>query len=110
QRHPKWWARGACHRARIRATRWLCPPYGSRFKYQTAKIVIARSGATKQIQSPVNDSGLLRFARNDGNIRPRSRGAISPELLQIRRLTPEVEGAGNAGCALHPRSRVQKVA
>ena len=21
------WARGACHRARIRATRWLCPPY-----------------------------------------------------------------------------------
>ena len=23
----KWWARGACHRARIRATRWLCPPY-----------------------------------------------------------------------------------
>jgi hypothetical protein len=23
----KWWARGACHRARIRATRWLSPPY-----------------------------------------------------------------------------------
>src|SRR6516165_4233575 len=23
----RWWARGACHRARIRATRWLCPPY-----------------------------------------------------------------------------------
>jgi hypothetical protein len=23
-----WWARGACHRARVRATRWLCPPYG----------------------------------------------------------------------------------
>ena len=21
----EWWARGACHRARIRATRWLCP-------------------------------------------------------------------------------------
>src|SRR5438477_5980702 len=58
------------------------------------------------IQSPVNDSGLLRFARNDGNIRSRSRGTISPELLQIRRLTPETEGAGNAGCTLHPRSRV----
>ena len=52
QRHPEWWARGACHRARIRATRWLCPPYGSRFKYQTAKIVIARSGATKQSRVP----------------------------------------------------------
>ena len=29
--HPtlcsRWWARGACHRARVRATRWLCPPY-----------------------------------------------------------------------------------
>ena len=24
-----WWARGACHRARIRATRWLCPPYAA---------------------------------------------------------------------------------
>jgi hypothetical protein len=22
----EWWARGACHRARVRATRWLCPP------------------------------------------------------------------------------------
>src|SRR5215204_2967100 len=25
------WARGACHRARIRATRWLSPPYTSSF-------------------------------------------------------------------------------
>jgi len=25
----KWWARGACHRVRIRATRWLCPRYGA---------------------------------------------------------------------------------
>src|SRR3989442_6452246 len=41
---------------------------------------------------------------------PRSRSAISPELLQIRRLTLEVEGAGNAGCALHPRSRVPNCA
>ena len=22
---PEWWARGACHRAGLRATRWLCP-------------------------------------------------------------------------------------
>src|SRR6202048_1901396 len=27
QSHRRWWARGACHRARVRATRWLCPPY-----------------------------------------------------------------------------------
>src|SRR5229473_7005315 len=25
--YSEWWARGARHRARIRATRWLCPPY-----------------------------------------------------------------------------------
>src|SRR6202035_5167202 len=25
----RWWARGVYHRARIRATRWLCPPYDS---------------------------------------------------------------------------------
>src|ERR1700709_2543989 len=25
----EWWARGACHLARIRATRWLCPPYAT---------------------------------------------------------------------------------
>src|SRR2546430_16161879 len=35
-------------------------------------------------------------------ILPRSRGAISPELLEIRRLTLETEGAGKAGCRLTP--------
>jgi hypothetical protein len=25
-RYFEWWASGACHRARIRATRWLCHP------------------------------------------------------------------------------------
>src|SRR5204862_6511652 len=32
-----------------------------------------------------------------------------PDLSSIRRLTLEVEGAGNAGCTLHPRSRVPKM-
>src|SRR5216683_2237699 len=36
----------------------------------------------------------------------RSRGAIRPSFaLHFR--PPKSEGAGNAGCALHPRSRVQ---
>ena len=39
----------------------------------------------------------------------RSRGAISPELCKFV-APPRTEGAGNAGCALHPRSRVQKSA
>ena len=35
------------------------------------------------------------------------RGADTPEL-SYRRNPRKIEGAGNAGCALHPRSRVQK--
>src|SRR5206468_11459975 len=33
----------------------------------------------------------------------------SPEVLQILILTLKIEGAGNAGCTLHPRSRVPKM-
>jgi hypothetical protein len=52
-------------------------------------------------------AGLLRFARKDvADSKPRSRGAICARALQIRCPSPEEEGAGNAGCALHPRSRV----
>ena len=36
---------------------------------------------------------------------PRSRGANPPELLQ--QLPLEMEGAGNAGCPLHPQPRVR---
>src|SRR3954451_9741987 len=38
---------------------------------------------------------------------PRSRGVKTPELCQ--QPPSRREGAGNAGCALHPQSRVQKV-
>src|ERR1700738_3901002 len=34
-----WWARGACHRARIRATRWLCPPYN----FCHSRVILAMS-------------------------------------------------------------------
>ena len=41
-------------------------------------------------------------------MRSRSRDAFSPEVCKL--LPPsKIEGAGNAGCALHPRSRVPKV-
>ena len=40
------------------------------------------------------------------DITPRSRGAIRPRFAQKSRPLKS-EGAGNAGCALHPRSRVQ---
>src|SRR5216117_4008722 len=38
-----------------------------------------------------------------------SHGLNSPEFYKFLVLTLEVEGAGNAGCALHPRSRVPKM-
>ena len=40
-------------------------------------------------------------------MRPRSRGTICPRLGVGS--PPKKEGAGNAGCTLHPRSRVQWV-
>src|SRR5712664_1385649 len=34
-----WWARGVYHRARVRATRWLCLPYENpRFNFQTTAV------------------------------------------------------------------------
>ena len=57
-------------------------------------------------------AGLLRFARNDVEgfefqtaRRPHSRGMICPSCTISFR--PKREGAGNAGCLLHLRSRVQ---
>src|SRR5882762_8098426 len=40
-------------------------------------------------------------------MRKRSRGAMRPSFAKV---LPPKEGAGNAGCALHPRSRVQNCA
>src|SRR4030088_564437 len=63
--------------------------------------------------SPKRKNGLLRrFApRNDGaliaDMRPYSRGTICPSFAKTFSLE---EGAGNAGCTLHPRSRVQNCA
>jgi hypothetical protein len=64
--------------------------------------------------------GLLRrFApRNDaastGDTTPRSRGARRPSFAKTFRPTegvarPSREGAGNAGCSLHPQPRAQSV-
>src|SRR5438552_13352239 len=44
--------------------------------------------------------------RDDVEIVSHSRDALRPRFASISRPRKE-EGAGNAGCALHPRSRVQ---
>ena len=68
--------RGACHRARIRATRWLAM---TRRKFD--------SNVKQQIHVHILAAGDARG---------------------LRIVSLKLEGAGNAGCALHPRSRVQK--
>src|SRR6266498_4058485 len=42
------------------------------------------------------------------SVHRRSRGMFLPELFKFVCPSLETEGAGNAGCALHPRSRVPK--
>jgi hypothetical protein len=53
-------------------------------------------------QREVSDSNVIK--RED--VRPHSRGALRPSLASVFTLRKQ-EGAGKAGCALHPRSRVQ---
>ncbi len=57
---------------------------------------------------PQRKSGLLRRCapRNDAN----SKKPLAARCARVVQEPPSKnEGAGNAGCALHPRSRVQKV-
>src|SRR3981081_348943 len=51
----------------------------------------------------------IHFSNNQtiSNANPRSRGAMRPRFAR-NFLTPRSEGAGNTGCTLHPRSRVQQ--
>jgi hypothetical protein len=49
----------------------------------------------------------FRFEFQTADTRPHSRGTVCPRFA-FR--CPSKEGAGNAGCALHPRSRVQSCA
>ena len=48
----------------------------------------------------------FRFEFQTADTRPHSRGGMRPRVACRR--PSKAEGAGNAGCALHPRSRVQK--
>src|SRR5207249_6829512 len=81
-------------------------------------VVILRTGqrlSLKQRWPVVMDSGPVASGRQlptEGAPRndepPRSRGAIPPEVCKFLVLTLQTEGAGKAGCRLHPRSRVPK--
>src|ERR1700716_2276976 len=50
---------------------------------------------------------MLQRTLTGGEARVHALAARRARVLS--RSPPKIEGAGNAGCALHPRSRVQKV-
>ena len=93
-----------------------------RLSYEQFRIgtVIARSEATKQSILPLRgENGLLRFARNDGVVAALlamtsnfkygsafSRRECARGFASIVRAS-RTEGAGNAGCPMHPQPRVQ---
>jgi hypothetical protein len=88
-RAPRQWR--DCHptpyRTALRAMRYDPPPPGE---------------GKRKSSHPTRDSNFKQ--RKD--MRPHSRGALRPSFASI--VTPrKQEGAGKAGCALHPRSRVQ---
>src|SRR6202030_3018040 len=50
----------------------------------------------------------VRFSKSGADMRPPSRGAMRPKLC--KNVSPlKAEGAGKAGCPLHPQPRVQCV-
>src|SRR6266404_1661203 len=65
--------------------------------------VIARSQRVARMRAPL-------APRNDGvqfqNTTPRSRGTLRPSCAKIVR-PKKTEGAGNAGCPMHPQPRMQ---
>src|SRR6202790_5479506 len=75
------------------------------FAGSTSLLIKQKSAAQGNIEET---SGCLADATNWGitkDVPPRSRGAMRPSLARVH--PRKREGAGNAGCALHPRSRVQ---
>ena len=74
-------------------------------------LVVMVSGLA--LRAPRHDRGEGYFAspRNDGgghgHVTPPSRGADAPGLLPKTCPSGNPEGAGNAGCARHPRSHAQ---
>jgi hypothetical protein len=90
----------------LSGTFYLCGPAGF--------MGTMTSGLTEQ----AGQAGFFRLARtwlwiSDSivkqreDVHPRSRGAMRPSLASAGRPLKGQEGAGKAGCALHPRSRVQ---
>jgi len=58
---------------------------------------------------PRNDGPEIHFGQVSNSTSSHSRGAFASELCMTLSLERR-EGAGNAGCTLHPRSRVQSCA
>src|SRR5437763_12974567 len=98
-------------RSRRPRRRWQRPGLGRNLGSYAVGLTPSLRGAqaTKLSTLRLPRDGLLRFARNDvetyspipaARFRPSCASTVPPS---------KIEGAGNAGCALHPRSRVPKL-
>ena len=72
-----------------------CPP--SLWRWARFRLHSLSYRGRGRFAHPTNPSHTSTFSRRD-----------SARVMQIRCLPLKREGAGNAGCALHPRSRVPK--
>ena len=104
KRHPEWWARGACHRARIRATRWLCP------RYELIRVIA--SGA-KQSMSPLAEEWIASshsllamtvdtVSHSRGTMSPRFARTLSPPKQRAQG-RPGVRGTRGPLCKMHKK-------
>src|SRR5438477_1283481 len=80
------------------------------FDFQTANSAVIASEAKQSIYPLATQwiASSLTLLAMTGSTYPRSRGMFRPRFCKF--VGPlETEGAGKAGCRLHPRSRVPKV-
>src|ERR1700722_14191102 len=79
--------------------------------FQTASPVITRSACDEAIQSrPVERFWIASLAlamTAERDAPPRSRDTVRPRFAKKFSRLRKNEGAGNAGCSMHPQPRVQ---
>ena len=86
-----WWARGACHRARIRATRWLAHPAGLGILPRSRDALRPRFA-----KCFANSRGRTRPSRGRGEARVHAAPAVSRARCQRRTRTRAYRFSGGS--------------
>src|ERR1700722_7813398 len=67
----------------------------------------AEAGTTASVLMQIFELPFFRHCEPTADMTPRSRDATRPSFARNSRAFDD-EGAGNAGCSMHPQLRVQK--